>query len=133
MKILIKILIGFGLMLNINAQNIEITSFRFSLKDNTNSALNLDQKLTLMKELNIVARPQFGNLFINRLEAKKARISLKDYYDDFSFGFNLGLSWNIKKNVNFITLYNVGMLKFDKPDCEKVKGYIVQLSIDYAF
>ena len=77
--------------------------------------------------------PQFGNLFMTTFEAKKAWINLKDYYNDFDFGFNLGLNYKFKKSLNLKALYNVGILEFDNSDLQKVKNYSFKVSIDYVF
>jgi hypothetical protein len=133
MKTLLKIIIVFGLVLNINAQSIERTSFEISINDKTKSTLKLDKKLLITKGFLLDVSPQFGNLFITQFGAKKAKINLKDFYDDFDFGIKVGVSSNFKKNLKIKALYNIGMLKFEKHNIEKEDGYAVKLSIDYVF
>lgn len=133
MKTILKLIIAFGIILNINAQSIEKTSFKISIKDNTQSTFKFNQKLKVLNGINLVAKPQFGNLFMTRFEAKKSRINLKDYYNDYDFGLKVGVSSILKKKLKIKALYNIGMLKFDKPVFDKAKGYFVQLSVDYAF
>ena len=67
------------------------------------------------------------------IEAKKAWINLKDYFNDFDFGFNLSLNYKFKKSLHLKALYNVGMLEFDNSDFQKVKNYRFKLSLNYAF
>ena len=97
MKTLLKIIFSIGLFLNMNAQSLESTSFKISVKNKSISTLKLDQKLVVMKGLYIDLSPQFGNQFISQIEAKKAKINLKDYYNDSDFGYNLGFDYTHKK------------------------------------
>ena len=130
---MLKLIITFGIILNINAQSIEKTSVKISVKNNTQSTFKFNQKLKILKGINFVATPQLGNLFLTRFEAEKARINLNDYYNDYDFGLKVGLSSILKKNLKMKALYNVGMIKFDKPLFDRAKGYFVQISVDYAF
>ena len=79
MKSLLKIIIVFGLVLNINAQSIGRTSFKINAKDKTVNTLKLDKKLLITKGLHLDVSAQFGNLFITQFGAKKAKINLKDF------------------------------------------------------
>ena len=133
MKTLLKIIIGFGLILNSQAQSMERVSVKFNSGDNAKSTLNLNQKLHLIKGLHFAVSPQFGNQFISRIEAQKAKLDLKDYYDDFDFGFNLGLNLILKEQLHLNGLCNMGMLKFDQSANNQVKSCIVKFSIDYRF
>lgn len=133
MKTLLKIIIAFGLVLNINAQSIERVSYKINLNGKTKSALKLDKKLVISKGLHLDVSPQSGNLFMTRLEAKKARVNLKDFYTDYELGIKMGFSYSVKKQLHLKALYNIGMLKITEPDWIKSEGYVVRLSIDYSF
>ena len=131
MKTLLTAIIGLGLILNINAQSFERTSFKIKTKELTKSILKLDQKIRINKELFMDVSPQFGNQFISRAEAKKARINLKDFYDEFDFGFNMGFKYSFKKQLHFNAFYNIGLLRFDESKSVKTKGFVIQLSLRY--
>ena len=133
MKTTLKIVIAFGIILNINAQSIEKTTFKVSIMNASQITFKFSQKLKVLNGINLITTPQFGNLFMTTFEAKKAWINLKDYYNDFDFGFNLGLNYKFKKSLNLKALYNVGMFEFDNSDFQKVKNYRVKLTIDYVF
>lgn len=133
MKTLLKIIIAFGLVLNINAQSKERTSIIIGANGNTKSTIKLDKKLLITKGLQIDVSPQFGNLFMTRIEAKKAKINLNDFYDDFDLGINIGFNYSLKKQLYLKAFYNMGMLKFDEPDNLKDQSYVIQVSIDYVF
>jgi len=133
MKKLMNMLFFFGLIIHSYAQEIEDTSIKITKKNTVKSTFNLNQKLFFLNGLNIDVSPQFGNLFMTTFEAKKAWINLKDYYNDFDFGFNLGLNYKFKKSLNLKALYNVGILEFDNSDLQKVKNYSFKVSIDYVF
>lgn len=131
MKILLTAIIGLGLILTINAQSFERTSFKIKTKEFTKSILKLDQKIRINKELFIDVSPQFGNQFISRAEAKKARINLKDFYDEFDFGFNMGFKYSFKKQLHLKAFYNIGLLRFDESKNVRAKGFVIQLSLRY--
>lgn len=131
MKTLLKTIIIFGLILNMNAQSSEINSQKMNVKNIAKSIIKLDQKLMIKKGLYMGLSPQFGNLFITQLEAKKAKINLKDYYNDFDFGFNFQISYDLIKNLNFAVLYNVGMLRFNSSNTSSVLGPVMKLRIHY--
>jgi hypothetical protein len=133
MKTTLKIIIAFGIILNINAQSIEKTTFKVSIMNASQITFKFSQKLKVLNGINLITTPQFGNLFMTTFEAKKAWINLKDYYNDFDFGFNLGLNYKFKKSLNLKALYNVGILEFDNSDLQKVKNYSFKVSIDYVF
>ena len=133
MKTTLKIIIAFGIILNINAQSIEKTTFKVSIMNASQITFKFSQKLKVLNGINLITTPQFGNLFMTTFEAKKAWINLKDYYNDFDFAFNLGLNYKFKKSLNLKALYNVGILEFDNSDFQKVKNYRVKLTIDYVF
>ena len=133
MKTTLKIIIAFGIILNINAQSIEKTTFKVSIMNASQITFKFSQKLKVLNGINLITTPQFGNLFMTTFEAKKAWINLKDYYNDFDFGFNLSLNYKFKKSLNLKALYNVGMLEFDNSDFQKVKNYRFKLSLNYAF
>jgi len=133
MKALLKIIIAFGLALNINAQSIDRTSYKINVNGKTENALKLDKKLLISKGLLLDVSPQFGNLFMTRIEAKIAKINLKEFYNDFDLGIKVGVSSIFKKNLKIKALYNIGMLKFEKHNIERENGYVVKLSIDYVF
>lgn len=133
MKTTLKIVIAFGIILNINAQSIEKTTFKVSIMNASQITFKFSQKLKVLNGINLITTPQFGNLFMTTFEAKKAWINLKDYYNDFDFGFNLGLNYKFKKSLNLKALYNVGILEFDNSDLQKVKNYSFKVSIDYVF
>jgi hypothetical protein len=116
-----------------NAQSMESTSFKISVKNKNISTLKLDQKLVVMKGLYIDLSPQFGNQFISQIEAKKAKINLKDYYNDSDFGYNLGFDYLLKNCLNLRAHYNVGLLKFDFIDNEKVQSVLFKLTLNYYF
>ena len=130
MKTLLTAIIGLGLILNINAQSFERTSFKINTKEPTKS-FRLDQKIRINKELFMDVSPQFGNQFISRAEAKKARINLKDFYDEFDFGFNMGFKYSFKKQLHLKAFYNIGLLRFDESKTVKAKGFVIQLSLQY--
>lgn len=133
MKALLKIIIVFGLVLNINAQSLERTSYNSNVNGKANYALKLNKKLVISKGLLLDVSPQFGNLFMTQFEAKKARVNLKDFYNDYDFSLKMGFCYSLKKQLSLKAFYNMGMLKFDEPDNLKNQGYVVQLSIDYIF
>lgn len=133
MKVLLKIIIFFGLVININAQSIGMNSLIIRVNGNTKSTIKLDKKLLITKGLQLEVSPQFGNLFMTRIEAKKAKINLNDFYDDFDLGINIGFNYSLMKQLCLKAFYNMGMLKIDEPDNLKDQGYDVQLSIDYVF
>jgi hypothetical protein len=133
MKTILKIIIAFGLALNINAQSIERTSYKINVNGKTENGLKLDKKLVISKGLLLDVSPQFGNLFMTRFEAKKAKINLKDFYNDYDLGLKMCFSYSLKKQLHLKALYKIGLLKFTEPDCMKSKGYVVQLSLDYSF
>lgn len=133
MKTILKLIIAIGIILNINAQSIEKTFFKIGINNNTQSTIKFNQKLKVFNGINLVATPQFGNLFMTVFEAKKAWINLKDYDNEFDFGFNIGLNYKVKKSVNLKALYNLGMIEFDNSEFQKVKNYSFKLSIDYVF
>lgn len=133
MKTLMKMLFFFGLIIHSYAQEIEDTSIKITKKNTVKSTFNLNQKLFFLNGLNIDVSPQFGNLFMTAIEAKKVWINLKDYYNEFDFGFNISLNYTFKTCLNLKALYNVGMLEFDNSDFQKVKNYRFKLSINYAF
>lgn len=133
MKTILKLIIAIGIILNINAQSIEKTSFKIGINNDTQSTIKFNQKLKVLNGINLVATPQFGNLFMTAFEAKKAWINLKDYYNEFDFGFNISLNYKFKKSVNLKALYNLGMIEFDNSEFQKVKNYSFKLSIDYVF
>ena len=133
MKKLMNMLFFFGLIIHSYAQEIKVTSIKIIEKNIVKSTFNLNQKLFFLNGLNIDVSPQFGNLFMTAIEAKKVWINLKDYYNEFDFGFNLSLKYKFKKSLHLKALYNVGMLEFDNSDFQKVKNYRVKLSIDYVF
>jgi len=123
----------FGLIIHTHAQKFEDSSIKIIEKNKIKSTFKLNQKLFSLNSLNIDVSPQFGNLFITAFEAKKVWINLKDYYNEFDFGFNVGLNYKFKKCLNLKALYNLGMLEFDNSDFQKVKNYSFKLSIDYVF
>lgn len=133
MKTLLNMLFLFGLIIHIYAQKIEDSSIKIIEKNKVKSVFKLNQKLFSLNSLNIDVSPQFGNLFMTAFEAKKVWINLKDYYNEFDFGFNVGLNYKFKKSLNLKALYNLGMLEFDNSDFQKVKNYSFKLSIDYVF
>ena len=133
MKKLMSMLFFFGFIIYTYAQKIEDGSIKIIEKSIVKSTFNLNQKLFFLNGLNIDVSPQFGNLFMTAIEAKKVWINLKDYYNEFDFGFNLSLNYKFKKSLHLKALYNVGMLEFDNSDFQKVKNYRVKLSIDYVF
>jgi len=123
----------FGLIIHTYAQKIEEGSIKIIEKNILKSTFNLNQKLFFLNGLNIDVSPQFGNLFMTAIEAKKVWINLKDYYNEFDFGFNLSLNYKFKKSLNLKALYNFGMLEFDNSNIQKVKNYSFKLSVDYVF
>ena len=123
----------FGLIIHTHAQKFEDSSIKIIEKNKIKSTFKLNQKLFSLNSLNIDVSPQFGNLFITAFEAKKVWINLKDYYNEFDFGFNIGFNFILKEQLTFKAIYNIGMLKFHKPNIEKKHGYVVKLSIDYVF
>jgi len=133
MKKLMKMLFFFGLIIHSYAQEIKDSSIKIIEKNIVKSTFNLNQKLFFLNGLNIDVSPQFGNLFMTAIEAKKVWINLKDYYNEFDFGFNLSLKYKFKKSLHLKALYNVGMLEFDNSEIQKVKNYRFKLSINYAF
>ncbi|MFH6767956.1 hypothetical protein V8G56_04340 [Gaetbulibacter aquiaggeris] len=133
MKKLMNMLFFFGLIIHSYAQETKGGSIKIIEKNIVKSTFNLNHKLFFLNGLDIEVSPQFGNLFMTAVEAKKVWINLKDYYNDFDFGFNLSLNYKFKKSLNLKALYNVGMLEFDSSDFQKVKNYSFKLSIDYVF
>jgi hypothetical protein len=122
-----------GLIIHSYAQEIEGGSIKIIEKSKVKSTFKLNQELFFLNGLNIDVSPQFGNLFMTAFEAKKVWINLKDYYNEFDFGFNLSFNYTFKKSLNLKAVYNVGMLEFDDSDIQKVKNYSFKLSIDYVF
>ena len=114
MKTILILIIGFGLLLNLNAQNMERISFKINENVLNQNALSLDPKLKINKGLYADLTPQFGNQFISRIEAKKARLDLKEFYEDFDFGFNMGFNYIWKKQLQLKAIYNFGLLKFEE-------------------
>lgn len=133
MKKLMNMLFFFGLIIHSYAQKIEYNSINIIEENKVKSALKLNQQLFFLNGLNIDVSPQFGNLFMSAVEAKKVWINLKDYYNDFDFGYNISLNYVFEKGINLKALYNLGMLEFDNSDFQKVKNYRFKLSIDYVF
>ena len=133
MKKLMSMLFFFGFIIYTYAQKIEDGSIKIIEKSIVKSTFNLNQKLFFLNRLNIDVSPQFGNLFMTTFEAKKAWINLKDYYNEFDFGFNISLNYTFKTCLNLKALYNVGILEFDNSDLQKVKNYSFKVSIDYVF
>ena len=82
-----KMLFFFGLIIHSYAQEIKDTSIKIIEKNIVKSTFNLNQKLFFLNGLNIDVSPQFGNLFMTAIEAKKVWINLKDYYNDFQFAY----------------------------------------------
>ena len=133
MKTILKLIISFGLLLNLNAQSSEKISLKLNSFNNTKNALKLDQKLRINKGLYMDVVPQFGNQFISRIEAQKVRLNLNEFYEDFDFGFNMGFNFKLKEQLNLKAIYNIGMLKFDESIVGKVNSCLVKLTIDYVF
>ena len=133
MKTILKLIISFGLLLNLNAQSSERISLKLNSFNNTKNALKLDQKLRINKGLYMDVVPQFGNQFISRIEAQKVRLNLNEFYEDFDFGFNMGFNFKLKEQLNLKAIYNIGMLKFDESIEGKVNSCLVKFTIDYVF
>ena len=128
-----KMLFFFGLIIHSYAQEIKDGSIKIIEKNIVKSTFNLNQKLFFLNGLDIEVSPQFGNLFMTAVEAKKVWINLKDYYNAFDFGFNLSFNYTFNTYLNLKALYNMGMLEFDNSDFQKVKNYSFKLSIAYVF
>lgn len=133
MKLLIKIFFIAGIALKTNAQVIEKIIKGNFIDDVRQTIYGMDQKLMANRSLKFGVSPQMGNLFINTFVAKRARIDLNDYYDDFDFGVNLFFSEKISRNLNLKTIYRVGVLKFGDSDSLKVSGYCLKISLNYRF
>ena len=133
MKTLLKLFFRFGLLLNLNAQNKEMTSMKIKGNQLSHNSFKIGQKVKIFKGLLMDLTPQFGNQFISRKEAIKSKLDLKEFYEDFDFGLNMGFDVLLKEQLQFKAIYNMGVLKFGESNIRKVNSCIVKLSIDYVF
>ena len=133
MKVWIKMVLITGLAIKTNAQVLENVFKGNFIEDISRVIGGLDQKPFIKRGLKLGVKPQTGNLFINSFEAKKARIDLNEFFDDFDFGLNLFINEKIGRNLNLKAIYCLGFLKFSGSDSSKVSGYSLKISLNYQF
>lgn len=133
MKTIITSIIILLLICNLNAQNEGDCTFNVLANIECNSNITLKKDWHIFPNLKVLIAPQFGSLFIESFKYVKGIKNLKNYYDGDDFGLKLGVHYKVRRHINFISVYNLGMLEFDNSDFQKVKNYRFKLSINYAF
>lgn len=107
----------------------------YSFNDNTIalSYLNIPLmgKYYLTKGLSIEAGPQIGFL----LSAKNEKTDVKDSFNTFDFGVNLGLGYKLDNGLNFGVRYNLGLTDINNLDNSSIenKNGVFQISVGYFF
>ncbi|MGE6353108.1 porin family protein [Flavobacterium sp. NPDC079362] len=107
----------------------------YSFNDNT-VALNylnipLMGKYYVTKGLSVEAGPQIGFL----LSAKNEKTDVKDAFNTFDFGVNLGLGYKLDNGLNFGVRYNLGLTDINNVDNSSIKNKngVFQVSVGYFF
>lgn len=107
----------------------------YSFNDNTIalSYLNIPLmgKYYVAKGLSVEAGPQIGFL----LAAKNEKTNVKDSFNTFDFGVNLGLGYKLENGLNFGVRYNLGLTDINNLDTSSSKNRngVLQLSVGYFF
>lgn len=86
-------------------------------------------KYYLTKGLSVEAGPQIGFL----LAAKNEKTDVKNSFNTFDFGVNLGLGYKLDNGLNFGVRYNQGLTDINniKNSSIKNKNSVFQLSVGY--
>jgi hypothetical protein len=120
-------------MCNVNAQNNYNNSFK--TEDNMDGIKSIEFKkhLFISNSLKALLVPQFGSLFGESYKQVKGIQNLVNYYDVFDLGLKLGFTYEILSRLNITSVYNLGMLKFNRVEQGVVKGAVMKLSLCYNF
>ena len=121
------------LMCNLNAQNENDYSFKLKSNIDSDKTIEFKKHLLISNSFKALIVPQFGSLFSESFKQVKGIQNLENYYDIFDLGLNLGFAYQIISRLNLISVYNLGMLKFDRVEQGIVKGTVMKLSLCYNF
>ena len=130
--IIISILISL-LMFSVSAQNEYNLSLKVSDNMDGNNTIELKKYMLISNNLKVLLAPQFGSLFGKSYKQVKGIENLVNYYDVFDLGLNLGFTYEIISHLNMVSVYNLGLLKFDRVEEGIVKGAVMKLSLCYNF
>jgi len=129
---IISIIISF-LFCNLNAQNENDYSYKLKSNIDSNNTIEFKQHLPISNSFKALIVPQFGSLFRESFKQVKGIQNLENYYDIFDLALNLGFTYQIISRLNLISVYNLGILKFDRVEQGIVKGTLMKLSLCYNF
>lgn len=133
MKTIISIIFLVVFVPKINAQNIVLSSTQIFKHIEAQKSLELDKSIHLFNSIDFLMIPQFGGLFNESFKYVEGITNLKNYYDDFDLGFNLGIKYKITDKVTFTSVYNIGMLKFEKQNINKISSSNIKVVLQYVF
>ncbi len=107
------------------AKNVSKSSFRQSLK--------ITPRLRLFPTFDLVLSPQFGGLFDKSYQQVYGLAHFKKLYNNFDFGCILGLNYHLITKLIVTTVYNVGIIKFNKKNELTYNDAIMKVSLSYTF
>jgi hypothetical protein len=133
MKTILKLVLFLGLVMDIGAQNSEPFSFEFLNNFEGKKSIKFDQSISIFNSLCLLIAPQFDDLFTKSFNEVESIEKLKNFYDDYDLGFNLGFSYHLKKGLKLVAIHSLGIIKFNNSNLGQAQGYYLKLSLNYIF
>lgn len=91
-------------------------------------------KYNLNEKFSVLAGPQIGFLMSAKLKDSNESLDVKDGFNTFDFGLNVGAGYNVTENIIVDARYNFGLSNILKDsDGVSQKNSVIQLSVGYKF
>lgn len=131
MKSLTKLIFILGFIYHLNAQNKDLKLNLDYKAEQFKGNINIDKNILVINSFKMLIAPQFGGLFNESFKYVEGITNLKMAFNDFDFGFNLGLNYKIINRFTISASYNIGILKFDNQDYNRIQGTNIKVAFNY--
>lgn len=133
MKNLYKLIFLLAFTFEMEGQIEELHFMQNDSKSDFNSLLKTRPRFNLLPAFDLVMAPQFGGLFDKSYQQVYGLAHFKKLYNNFDFGCILGLNYSVIKKLIVTTVYNLGMIKFNKKNDLAYNDAYMKVSLSYTF
>ncbi|GEM_PF-5007276 len=128
--ILISVLFAFTVQMS-QSQNQE-QFVNFDVSSIQADEYKIDNSWFIFDCLDVAIMPHLGGLFAKTFDEIAPNLKWTDWYNDFDFGFNTKVVFNLSRMIDLEATYNLGMLNFNN-NFGKARGYNYKVSLSFNF
>lgn len=134
MKYAYKLIFIFAFVFEMEGQ-IEVLHFTNKVaKSSVTHFLKMNPRISLTSTVDLVMAPQFGGLFDKSYQQVHGIANFKKFYNNFDFSCLLGFNYCILRKLIITSVYNVGLIKFEKQkDIAVASDAVIKISLCYRF